>query len=216
MKKLTKFIIIISLSLCIFSVFAPVTVSAYFGMYIVNENTGKFHEPDCSYLPYFGNRYYMTYDEIKKHPEFSPCLHCITFFFPSYTPESQNNSSSSSEDKKEADAESNSGKSAYEIITELREAEEREAKENAEQENKDYKSFKEAYNKFTRLLGWLIPVAIIAFGAIFSLIVNSLSHDDTLELIKGIILIVGISLLLLDILAILLGGLAFYIIELFI
>ena len=94
MKKLTKFIIIISLSLCIFSAFAPITAYAYDDYYIVNATSVKFHRTTCSYLPDYGNRYPVPRDKIGDYPKLSPCKHCDPLNNLVYEPENPGQSSS--------------------------------------------------------------------------------------------------------------------------
>lgn len=96
MKKLTKFIIIIFLSLCIFSAFAPITAYAYDDYYIVNATSGKFHLTTCSYLPEYGNRYTVSRAEIDDYPKLSPCKHCDPLNNLVYEPENPGQSSGGS------------------------------------------------------------------------------------------------------------------------
>lgn len=77
MKKLLSIII---LTFCLLIVFAPLAhaydakdPSTY---YIANKETGKFHLPNCSYLPNEYNSYLVDVHNTSKLSSLSPCGHC--------------------------------------------------------------------------------------------------------------------------------------------
>ena len=71
--KVKKAIIIAFLFVLLFS---SLTLSVFaYDYYIVNKNTGKYHEPTCSYLPYDENSYEIS-STSPRLSSLSPCSHC--------------------------------------------------------------------------------------------------------------------------------------------
>ena len=73
-KKLCLFLMLV----CTFVLVIPLNTYATDSedYYIVNEKTGKYHLPSCSYLPASSNSYTLSRSRVSKYPGLSPCGHC--------------------------------------------------------------------------------------------------------------------------------------------